>query len=825
MPPADVSLCLITKDEPLLKGGLESIRPFVKEIVVVVTGGELTPEERFLIDKTDYFEAQNPEYGCFDFSRARNRSFELATCKYLMWMDADDVIVGGPNLKAELEFLESVEQDAQLMMPYEYCYDRPYGEGGNVTCLLSRERIMRNHVGYHWDEPVHEAIVPIPPEAHRYARTGLLWQHRKGWGDVSKAWHRNIEILKKVNAKRPTPRNVFYLATAYYDGGMLEEAKPLYVKFTTMTQFEEELHRVYLNLNDIALRQGQINDAITWAHKAIECKEKWFESYFALMRSYYARADLTKNHRDWERAVHFGELAKSYPPAKSFQPTQPMARALEYYRWMSRAYDMIGRGEDAYNAALEGLKAGPEDGFLKFNALFLGAALARAKFMSALRTLKESAGKERAVDRLIRDAYVEGTQFVSGTPFLPPEEVPQGRSQGTTTITLHAAAMPVLTEVPKSLDIVFACYGVDPWNPAILRGKGVGGGSEVAVVEMATRLAAKGHHVAVFCPGPGGRFEGVSYEPQEMLAHVTATQDVLFAWRSTAQLSKVNAHLKILWLHDVYAWNDTWTGPASFEEYDRADVIFCVSQWQADNLQNVPRQKIIVTRNGVARPERFVFTESTKRQPGKVIYNSSPDRGLERLLEMWPRLRAAAPHAELHIFYGFDGWMKFGHNRTKGEEILARIRALEATGQGVMYHGRVTQDELAQEMVTADCWFYPNWDFPEVSCVAAMEAQIAGLWIVSSKTAALLETAAGWSVFADDAEQFEEAAIAHLDPRGRDPGDGWADIMVVRLKYAREARARFSLDTLADEWNALLRVKLQEKIKPFELPLYEGVLP
>jgi glycosyltransferase involved in cell wall biosynthesis len=164
MPPADVSLCLITKNEPLLRGGLESIRPFVKEIVVVVTGGELTPAERFLIDVYDSFEAKNPDYdGCFDFALARNRSFALASRKYLMWMDADDIIEGGPNLKSELEFLEAAPQDAQLMMPYEYAYDRPYGEGGNVTCLLSRERIMRNGVGYRWDEPVHEAIVPIPP--------------------------------------------------------------------------------------------------------------------------------------------------------------------------------------------------------------------------------------------------------------------------------------------------------------------------------------------------------------------------------------------------------------------------------------------------------------------------------------------------------------------------------------------------------------------------------------------------------------------------------------------------------------------------------------
>jgi len=42
------------------------------------------------------------------------------------------------------------------------------------------------------------------------------------------------------------------------------------------------------------------------------------------------------------------------------------------------------------------------------------------------------------------------------------------------------------------------------------------------------------------------------------------------------------------------------------------------------------------------------------RIPGRVIWASSADRGLHRLLEMWPEIKRRVPHASLRAFYNFQ---------------------------------------------------------------------------------------------------------------------------------------------------------------------------
>lgn len=49
-------------------------------------------------------------------------------------------------------------------------------------------------------------------------------------------------------------------------------------------------------------------------------------------------------------------------------------------------------------------------------------------------------------------------------------------------------------------------------------------------------------------------------------------------------------------------------------------------------------------------PERY----EDKRIPGRVVYASSPDRGLHFLLQAWPDIVAAVPNATLKIFYHFN---------------------------------------------------------------------------------------------------------------------------------------------------------------------------
>ncbi len=110
--------------------------------------------------------------------------------------------------------------------------------------------------------------------------------------------------------------------------------------------------------------------------------------------------------------------------------------------------------------------------------------------------------------------------------------------------------------------------------------------------------------------------------------------------------------------------------------------------------------------------------EAVVKQSGKVVYSSSPDRGLHWLLQEWPRIKAAVPHATLHIYYHLARWLR-GFDTTPHyppieplryranyiEECLRRYAA--KGGMGITVHDSVSRDVIEREMASAEVLGYP----------------------------------------------------------------------------------------------------------------------
>ena len=120
-----------------------------------------------------------------------------------------------------------------------------------------------------------------------------------------------------------------------------------------------------------------------------------------------------------------------------------------------------------------------------------------------------------------------------------------------------------------------------------------------------------------------------------------------------------------------------------------------------------------------------------------------------------------------------------------------------------MLHERVNQMELAREFMRAGVWAYPTW-FSETSCITAMEAQTAGLCVVTSAIAALNETVKSGLLI--DWESDSQTPTP-------DYMDTWVaevvrcmteDVSEQRETAMRKARESFGLDELAAEWDELL---------------------
>ena len=91
-----ISLCMIVKNEESVIGRcLESVKDIVDEIIIVDTGSTDNTKEiiKTFTDKIYDFEWID------NFSAARNYSYSKASMEYILWLDADDVILEEDRIK------------------------------------------------------------------------------------------------------------------------------------------------------------------------------------------------------------------------------------------------------------------------------------------------------------------------------------------------------------------------------------------------------------------------------------------------------------------------------------------------------------------------------------------------------------------------------------------------------------------------------------------------------------------------------------------------------------------------------------------------------
>jgi len=354
-----------------------------------------------------------------------------------------------------------------------------------------------------------------------------------------------------------------------------------------------------------------------------------------------------------------------------------------------------------------------------------------------------------------------------------------------------------------------------PWDPVSALDQGVGG-SETAAIHLSRELALLGHEVMVYADV--SRVEEVNaeddsplplsvewYPYRQMPARLPC--DVFVSSRQPEARTLVLPHCRQawLWMHDVHCGPD-WDNRIG-SQYDR---VLCLSKWARGKFREyypqVAEDRVFTTGNGLDASLFSPYADVpvvggpvTVYAPGRqhdllregrvalrATYSSSPDRGLAKLLDLWPEVRELAGGGELHVYYGFDNWKKLSQLHESSLHVRLQIDRLEArvkSAPGVVYHGRAGQDEVARSFLRSQLWLYPT-DFAETSCITAMEAQAAGCKVVATRTGALPETAPlghyvegptrrpGFS--ADFLEQVSLAlradAPAHPAPRS------WADV-------------------------------------------------
>jgi glycosyltransferase involved in cell wall biosynthesis len=234
-----ISLCMIVKNEEHCLGAcLQSVAGITDEIIIVDTGS--TDGTKQLARQ---FEARIFDFGWIDdFSAARNYSFAQGSMEYLMWLDADDVL-----LPAEVEKFVALKEllhpgiDAVSMI-----YNTSFDVSENVTGSARRIRLVRRDKSFSWVGVVHEDLIADGP--YQLLNSDIVITHTKKV-EPGRPSRRNLEIYEKFFASGATvrPSDIFHYARDLELHKEFEKAIPMYLQFLDLPNVEVDLRLFALN--------------------------------------------------------------------------------------------------------------------------------------------------------------------------------------------------------------------------------------------------------------------------------------------------------------------------------------------------------------------------------------------------------------------------------------------------------------------------------------------------------------------------------------------------------------------------------------------------
>lgn len=746
-----ISLCLISSVGDLEKSQAlaESLLPFVDEVCLTVTDKKFkAPEDTGKI-RYSTFEWVD------DFAAARNFNFSQATGEWIIWLDADDTLRNPENLRNLISAAEE-KKVSHIFVNYEYAFD----ENGNCIDTHLKANVLKNDGHFEWKGAIHED--PIMVRNAKVSQTEDITRvHNTSEDRIQVSSERNLRILLSETEKNPDePRNWFYLGRTYVALGESQKAIEVLEKYLTLSGWDDERYEATLLIGQCLFMSEQIDEAIEVYNNAILEKETYPDAYLQKGMAYLKK-------EEWEKAFYNFKIALTQKTPEGSTYFNPMRYSRDIYVGMAIALMNMGKLDEAKLTIHKAFKADSK------NSQVLST-------LSLIQHLWQKNDLARKYFEIAR--YLKADNKVQKLLAAVPSEL----SDNPLILGLHNTFYPPV-DWPKKSIAIYCGATVEAWTPDSLA-NGIGG-SETAVIELSKRLAKMGWNVTVYneCNvEPEGKvFDGVTYKNYWQF-NPKDTFDVLWVWRLPELFDyDMDARVQILDLHDTMTPADI---PQS--RWEKMDKIFVKTNYHRSLFPSIPDDKFVVVGNGVDLA-RFDI-KGVKRNPNRFAYTSTPNRGLDILLEfIWPKIREKMPDAELHVYYGWNTFYKLEKNNPERMAWMKKVQALMEQS-GVINHGRVGQAQLAEDLLKTSYWLYPTY-FPEIDCITAKEMQAAGVIPITSGFAALAETQqSGLTVPGDVYDPEWQQKFVDLTLLTVEKGT---------MNDPKEAAQQFSWDLVATDWN------------------------
>jgi tetratricopeptide (TPR) repeat protein len=311
-----ISLCMIVRDEEeMLPRCLAAVKDAVDEIIVVDTGSHDATREI-----AASFGAQVIDFAWTgSFSDARNVSFDAASGDWLMYLDADEVLV-----EADAEKLRALSgrtwREAFYLVETNFTGDLTDGTAVTHNAL----RIFRNRPEYRFEGRLHEQIGGRLPGylPERIEQSTVRVEHYGYLGavrDAKEKSRRNIELLLAQQAESPETAFLhFNLGSEYAAAGDAQAALREFERAWEMIE-QEDVGGAYEFTPSLVARLvktlrvcGRPDDAIERARDGLARFAAFTDLVFEQATASLALGKRSEAIAFYERCIELGDAPVRY---------------------------------------------------------------------------------------------------------------------------------------------------------------------------------------------------------------------------------------------------------------------------------------------------------------------------------------------------------------------------------------------------------------------------------------------------------------------------------------------------------------------------------
>lgn len=296
--------------------------------------------------------------------------------------------------------------------------------------------------------------------------------------------------------------------------------------------------------------------------------------------------------------------------------------------------------------------------------------------------------------------------------------------------------------------LIYTGYSNPYWNHNTWNTEGIGG-TEFCVIKLAEAFARLGHYVTVSGDVLEEQANGVDYihyttlgKYQGPINKLDKNKPRAFQHYNLVIATNYIHYIRVLkdqgvsfdksyfWLHndhfyDWYKGRHLHSGGKNYFTHEKMNGIVCVSKLHSDIMKEKAFEAFGYTTsqsntyirnidNAIDPNDWKNYKSNTVKD--RIIWTSSPDRGLKVLCDNWDEIKFVRPNAELNVCcpsYASD-WNKPNLDQ-----------------DGINYIGSLCPWDLKHQISEAEYWIYQS-DYLETYCISAVEMMLGRVKLITN---------------------------------------------------------------------------------------------